>query len=52
MKKEIDKKLEKAKQVAELRKNGTKISDIMKSMNLTYAEYKKLEQIGRKQIEE
>lgn len=35
-------KLEKAKQVEEMRKNGDSVMSIMKNMKLTYADYKKL----------
>lgn len=35
-------KLEKAKQIEEMRKNGDSVMSIMKNMKLTYADYKKL----------
>lgn len=36
-------KLKKAEQVKEMRKNGDSVATIIKAMNITYADYKKLE---------
>ena len=48
MKKEIKQEdLAKAKNIVNLRRRGVKVNDIMNSMGLTYAEYKKLEQLGK-----
>ena len=49
MVKEIyDEQLAKAKQVAEMKRKKVKVADIMSALNITYAEYKKLEKVNIK----